>query len=147
MDDLLNLSGKLHIVVKDSTGKTKVDVIVPNLIVTVGKTFAASRMSSASTTVMTHMAIGSGTTAAVVGNTTLETELARVALTVSGGTPSGGSISYAASFGAGVGTGTITEAGILNASSGGTLLARAVFTAIPKGAGDTIDIVWTVTAG
>jgi hypothetical protein len=52
---------------------------------------------------------------------------------------------YSASFGAGVGTGALTEAGIFNASSAGTLLCRTVFSVINKAANDTMSITWTVT--
>ena len=54
-------------------------------------------------------------------------------------------MAYVASFGAGTGTGAITEAGLLNASSSGTLLCRTVFSVINKGANDTLGITWTVT--
>lgn len=92
---------------------------------------------------MSHMAIGSGTTSAVVGDTALETELGRVSLTST--TVTNNSVAYVATFPAGTGTGAVTEAGILNASSSGTLLCRTVFSVINKGAADTLGITWTVT--
>ena len=46
---------------------------------------------------------------------------------------------------AGTGTGAITEAGILNASSSGTLLCRTVFSVVNKGSADAMTITWTVT--
>lgn len=45
-----------------------------------------------------------------------------------------------ASFGPGEGTGTIYEAGLFNASSGGTMLARSLLTVTGKGALDTLNI-------
>jgi len=48
-------------------------------------------------------------------------------------------------FGAGVGTGAVTEAGIFNASSAGTMLCRTTFSVINKAAADTLGITWTVT--
>jgi hypothetical protein len=39
----------------------------------------------------------------------------------------------------------ITEAGVLNNATGGTLYSRATFTAINKGASDTLQITWTYT--
>jgi hypothetical protein len=45
----------------------------------------------------------------------------------------------------GVGTGAISEAGIFNASSGGTMLCRTVFPVVNKQASDTIAITWTIT--
>ena len=57
-------------------------------------------------------------------------------------------VTYVGDWAAGDGTNSaIAEAGIFNASSVGTMLARATFTAINKGASDTLKITWTVTVG
>ena len=48
-------------------------------------------------------------------------------------------------FAAGSGTGAITEAGVFNASSGGTMLCRTVFSVVNKGADDSMTITWTIT--
>ena len=48
-------------------------------------------------------------------------------------------------IGAGTGTGAVTEAAILNASSGGTMLCRTVFSVVNKGASDSMTVTWTVT--
>jgi hypothetical protein len=136
-------SGKLNVVLKDLDGNIKQAFEVPNLVVTTGLAFIASRMKDATATAMSHMAIGTGTTAAAAGNTALGAEAARVALTST--TVTANAIAYVASFGAGTGTGAITEAGIFNASSAGTLLCRTVFDVVNKGANDTLQITWTVT--
>ncbi len=114
-----------------------------NLVVTAGKNFIASRMEGTSSNVMSHMGIGTGTTAAAVGDTALETQAGRVSLTST--TVTTNSVAYVATFPAGTGTGAITEAGIFNASTGGTMLCRTVFSVINKGAADTLGITWTVT--
>lgn len=116
-----------------------------NLVVTTGKTFIASRMASASAAVMGWIEVGTGTNAAVVGDTTLQTALYRKATTVSGGSPSGASVTYSVTLNPGEGTGALTEAGIFNASSAGTMLARTVFGVINKAAGDTVIINWTIS--
>jgi hypothetical protein len=139
----LKITGKLNIAVTDETGVLKDTREIDNLVVTSGLTYIVSRMASASDTAMSHMAVGTGATAAAAGNTTLGTETARVAL--SSTTPGTTNIVYSASFGAGVGTGALTEAGIFNASSAGTLLCRTVFSVINKAANDTMSITWTVT--
>ena len=117
---------------------------VPNLVVSVGKTLIAARLSG-SGSVLSHMAVGSGSTAAAVGDTALVTEIDRNALTVSGGTASGATVTYATTWAAGDGTGAITEAGLFTAASGGALLARTVFPVVNKGADDVITITWEVT--
>jgi hypothetical protein len=144
LNELFKLTGKVHVTVTNEYGEV-VEQRAANLVVTTGKNFTASRMVGVASNVMSHMAIGAGTDAAVVGDTTLQTELARVALASSTATTN--VVTYTATFGVGVGTGAVTEAGILNASSAGTLLCRVVFAVVNKGANDTIAITWTVTVG
>lgn len=143
LNDNIKVTGELRITVTNPEGNIKQEVVIPNLVVTVGKNYIASRMKDATATAMTHMAIGSGTTAAAVGDTTLGTELGRVTLTST--TVTTNNVAYVATFPAGTGTGAVTEAGLFNASSSGTLLCRTVFSVINKGAADTLGITWTVT--
>lgn len=143
INDSIKVTGELKLTLTRPDGHVKHEVIIPNLVVTTGKNYIASRMKDASATAMTHMAIGTGSTAAAAGNTALGSEAGRVALTST--TVSTNNVAYVATFAAGTGTGAITEAGILNASSGGTLLCRTVFSVINKAAADTLGITWTVT--
>ena len=100
-------------------------------------------MKDASATAMSHMGIGSGSTAAAASDTALGNQLARTGLTST--TVSGADVVYVDTFPAGTGTGAVTEAGIFNASSGGTMLCRTVFDVVNKGASDAMTITWTVT--
>lgn len=143
LHDTIKMMGDLKIVLTDENGQIKHEQEIKNLVVTTGKNFIASRMKDATATAMSHMAIGTGTVAAAVGDTTLGTEVGRVALTSTNVTTN--NVAYVATFPAGTGTGAITEAGILNAASVGTLLCRTVFSVINKGAADTLGITWTVT--
>ena len=138
INDQLQLTGHLQIHINDELVRD-----IDNLVVTAGKNFVASRIVGTSSGVMSHMAIGSGTSAAAAGNTALGTELGRVSLT--SGTASSAVVTYVATFAAGTGTGAVTEAGLLNASSGGTLLCRTVFSVVNKGANDSMTVTWTVT--
>ena len=113
-----------------------------NLVVTAGKNWVADRMNDANT-VMTHMAIGTGTNAAAVGDTALQSHLDRNTLTST--TVSTNTVAYACTWAAGDGTGAITEAAILDAASSGDMLARTVFSVVNKGASDSITITWTIT--
>ena len=140
----LNATGSLTIVKTNDQGIVTEKVHVPNLVVAVGKTFIASRMAGTSSAVMSHMGVGAGTTSPVSGNTALESTLgANVALTST--TPSSNTVTYVATFDAGVSTGAVTEAGIFNALSSGTMLCRTTFPVVNKAAGDTITITWVVT--
>jgi len=143
-EEMLKMTGELRLTLTDEHGEVKQDIVVKNLVTTVGKGVIADRMKAApAIAAMTHMAVGTNNTAAAAGDTTLGTELARVALTSTG--VAGAVITYIGTFGPGVGTGALVEAGILNAGSGGSLLARTVFSVINKAAGDSLTITWTVT--
>jgi hypothetical protein len=138
INDGLKLTGKLIIALNGRTVQE-----VDNLVVTAGKGYVASRIKDATATAMSHMAIGSGTNNPAAGDTALQTELGRVALTST--TVSAAVVTYVATFGAGTGTGAVTEAGILNASSSGTLLCRTEFSVVNKGSSDSMTVTWTVT--
>lgn len=144
-NELLKATGRLNIQIIGPDGAVKDQREVDNLVVTTGLGFIASRMKDATATAMSHMALGSSSATAAAGNTTLGTELGRVALTST--TVTGNAVAYSASFGPGVGTGAVTEAGLFNASTGGTMLCRTVFSVVNKDAGDTMAITWTVTIG
>tara|TARA_A100000164_G_scaffold281832_1_gene254239 strand:+ start:587 stop:1015 length:429 start_codon:yes stop_codon:yes gene_type:complete len=138
--DNLSLKGRVIVRLNDEIIQE-----VDNLVVTTGKNFVASRIKDATAGAMSHMAVGSGNTAAAASQTALVTEVARVALTST--TLNNADVVYVGTFPAGTGTGSLNEAGILNASSGGTMLCRVVFSGvISKGSTDSMSITWTVTA-
>ena len=138
INDNLTLTGAVSIAVNDEVVKE-----IPNLVVTAGKNFVSSRMKDTTKAAMSHMAVGTGTTSAAAGNTTLVTELDRNALTST--TVTTNEIAYVCTWAAGDGTGAITEAGLFNASSGGDMLCRTVFSVVNKGSADSMTITWTIT--
>lgn len=142
--DSSKVTGMLNIVVRDDAGKIKDEYTVPNLVVDTGLAFIASRMKDTTDAAMSHMAVGTDTTAANAADTQLGTQLgSRQAVTST--TVNSNSITYVATFAAGSGTGALTEAGLFNASSSGTMLCRTVFSVINKGAADSMTVTWTVT--
>lgn len=142
----MSVKGKLIISIND-----KVVREIDNLVVTAGKNWIVSRMQGVVDGVMTHMAIGEGTTAAAVGDTALQTEVARVAVDTSGGVASTNTLTFTCTFAADVpditdpATSPITEAGLFNAASVGTMAARTVFPVINKGEADSMTINWVIT--
>jgi hypothetical protein len=138
----LKASGSLNILITRADGSTE-STQVKNLVVNSGLNYIVSRMKDTTLDAMSHMAVGSGSTATAGGDTALGTELGRVALTST--TVSTNTIEYVALFPAGTGTGTVTEAGVFNNSSGGTMLCRTVFGVVTKDAGDSMSITWTIT--
>jgi len=142
----VGITGHVKLVLRDESGNIKQEIEHHNLVVTAGKNYIADQLSSAPAgAAMSHMAIGTGTTAADATDTTLETEIDRNALTSF--TDSANVVTYVGDWAAGDGTGAITEAGILNDATTGTLLARTVFSVVNKGASDTLQITWTITIG
>ncbi len=144
INENLKLSGELAMVLRDKNGNVKEERTEKNLVVTTGLTYIASRMKDASATAMTHMGLGSGTTTEAAGQTDLTTLLgSREALDST--TASSNTIVYVASFEAGDATGAVTEAGIFNAASSGTMLCRTKFNVVNKAADDTMNVTWTIT--
>ncbi len=144
IQEKMSVKGRLSVVLRDADGKVKQSQEIPNLVVDTGLAFIASRMKDTTDAAMSHMAVGSGTTAAAAGNTALQTQIgSRVSLTST--TVTANEIEYVATFSAGTGTGAVTEAGIFNASTSGTMLCRTVFSVVNKGADDTLQITWTIT--
>jgi hypothetical protein len=141
MKDTINLVGEVEILLNNQIVLEK-----KNLIVQVGKNFLASAVINNSTSPFVAMAIGTGTNAASLSDTTLQIESVRAAFTTS--SVSTNVVSLSNTYAAGTGTGAVTEAGLFNNStSGGTMLSRVVFSAVNKSAADTLTINWTVTVG
>lgn len=144
MNTMIGIKGRARLVLRDEHGRVKRDETVENLITDAGRDAIIARLaSSPGTAVPTHMAVGTGTTAAAAADTTLETESDRNALTSN--TVSDNVLTMVGDWAAGDATAALTEAGVLSASSSGTLFSRAVFSEINKGASDTLQITWTYT--
>jgi hypothetical protein len=143
----IKAKGSLRVALFDQDGNIKDERNIDNLVVNAGLAYIASRMIGTSAGVMSHMAVGTSTTAAAAAQTALVAQAARVAL---GGsalvttTAANDSVEYTATFPAGTGTAALTEAGIFNDPTAGTMLCRTVFAVINKGALDTLSITWKV---
>jgi hypothetical protein len=143
----LGVLGRLTLVLKGQDGAVKDVREVKNLVVNTGLGHITTRMIGTSQAVMSHMALGSGSTAAAAGDTALGSQLgsrnAFDSVTQSGS--SNESLVYVTTFNPGEATGAVTEAGIFNAASSGQMLCRTVFAVVNKGASDTLEVTWTVT--
>jgi hypothetical protein len=144
----IKVMGSLRLELRDALGILKEERFVDNLVVDAGLALIASRLKDATATVPTHIGVGTSSTAAADNQTALVTE---IGTRVSVGTPTlvltnvtGDSIQFVATFAAANATGALTEAGIFNASTVGTMLCRTVFTVINKAAGDSLTITWKV---
>jgi hypothetical protein len=150
LTDRVARKGRLLIQLFDKNGKLKDERAISNLMTNAGEAHIADQLaSSQDESAMSHMAIGTGTTAPTSANTALEFQIDRNALTsrTQGAGGDDNDIIYVGDWAAGDGTGAITEAGVFNSSASGTMLCRSTFAAINKGASDTLKITWTVTIG
>jgi hypothetical protein len=142
--DSMTMKGHMRLELRDKHGRLKAVREEDNLIVTTGRDAIIERLdASPATATPSHMGLGTSSTAPAAGNTTLTAEPTRVALTSN--TSSGGVLTMVGNWAAGTATGTWAEAGVFNALTTGTMYSRATFTAIPKGASDTLQITWTYT--
>jgi len=142
----MRAAGRVHIQLFDQNGNLKEEQTVKNLVVDDGLDHIADRLGASSpATRMSHMEVGTGTTAAAAGDSTLETAIASSRVSLTSQTVSTNTVEYVGDFPAGTGTGAVTEAGVFNAASAGTLLCRTVFSVVNKGASDTLKITWTLT--
>ena len=125
--------------------------VIGNLITNAGFAGAAGRlMGSGAPAAFTYIAVGTGATAAAVTDTTLQTETATSGLSRVSGTVSlvtttvtNDTAQVTNTFSVS-GTVAVTESGVLNAASVGTLLCHQVFTAINVINGDSLAITWKV---
>jgi hypothetical protein len=147
VEDAALVRGHMYLELRDANGLIKEVREVDNLIVDVGKNGIADQLIASPTISKPGwMAIGTGSTAPAAGNTALGTEIDRNALTTK--TRSTNVVTMVGDWAAGDGTNAaIAEAGIFDASSTGNMYSRATFTAINKGASDTLSITWTFTVG
>jgi len=143
----VKLRGDVSLLLRGPDGEIKENIEIKNLVVDVGLAHIVSRMTGTAQAVMSHIGLGTGSTAAADGNTTLETALgARAATTPTVVTTNtaNDSVQHVATFAAGEATGAITEAGLFNALTDGTMLCRTVFAVINKGALDSLTVTWKV---
>ena len=146
-NDTINIKGKFILKKFDADGKLVDKREVDNVITNMGKQEVAGLIcadQASSYTAFDYIAVGTGTTAASASDTALEAETSREAATGTLTTTSvtNDTMQLVASF-TGI-SATITEAGVFNASSGGTMLARQTFSGISLTSSDTLEVTYKV---
>lgn len=143
--EIFQLHGAMTLIIQRANGDIET-VHKDNIIVNVGFDFVADAIGKSASRpgVMSHIALGTGTTAAAATQTGLAAELDRNAATYAH-TDGTKTFSFTADFPAGDATGAITEAGVFNAASGGIMFDRVVFPVVNKGADDSLSSVFTFT--
>jgi len=143
--ETIKVTGHINFKLIDETGTIKEEKDINNLVVTAGKNYLAAWLAAASQAgyFMQYIALGSDDTAPQATDTQLVSEHpTRVAGTVTSSTNVWQNV---ASFGPGVNTGQIKEAGLFSIAAVGTMLARQAFSVINKAAGDTLQVTWQIT--
>jgi hypothetical protein len=120
-----------------------------------GYSLSAQRLIGTTPSVVTYMAVGSGslTEATNFSNTTLQSECGgsgctRVSITPGSATYSftSDTVTFSNTWTA-TGAANISEAGLLNSSTGGTLFAYGTFSGpVSMVSGDTLQVTWSVSA-
>lgn len=148
------LNGWIKIDHYDKDGNLIESVETPNALTNTGFTEVAGLFcsdQSGSYTAFDYIAVGTGTTAATATDTQLQTEETENGLTRAAATGTlvtvnvtNDTCQLVKSFSV-TGSVAVTESGVLNAASTGTMLCRQTFSAINVADGDTLQITWKVT--
>lgn len=146
---ILNYLAAYGIQISGITGESTLFARRSNLTTTTGKAGIASRINgSGGEAAFTYIAVGTGVTAAAITDTTLQTELAASGLSRANATASrvttdttNDTARLQNTFTV-TGTAAVTESGVLNAASVGTLACRQTFSAINVVNGDSLQITW-----
>ncbi len=143
-DILGPLQGYFHVILRGSDGKVKREFDTPNLIVTTGKIMLAGILTGESTPFARNLAIGTGTTTPVVGNTDMEDEVgtrvsAMFALTAT------------TAYYTGIFTAenpatqqTVTEYGLFSLAAAGYMFTHSTAPAIVKETGDSLEVQYRI---
>ena len=135
----------------DLDGKLLEEKIQENTVVTVGRSFVLGQLESVNHVTSQnfgYFAVGSGTTAPLTSDTALRLEITRLAISsfaTSGLTVNPPSWQAQAIFQTSDANTTITEVGIFNSSSGGTMLARATIASFVKATSNTWAVSYTIS--
>lgn len=149
--DLMTLRGHVRLELRGPGGDIRAVREVDNLVVSAGRDAAADRLLAAPTiSPPSHMGVGSGATAPALGDTALQTEVDRQALT--SWTRAGRVLTAVANWAAGEAThAALTEAGLFSGAGAPDathpMYLRATFGAMEKTADDTLAATWTLTVG
>ena len=132
-------------------GKVIEERTINNTVVNAGKAQVAGLLlTDVGGTAFDYIAIGTGTTGATATDTSLESEIStgggertagtgtRTTTTVANDTAQlVATFTFTSSF-------AVTESGVLNAASSGTMLSRQTFGAINVVSGDSIEVTWKI---
>jgi len=142
--DKLKVRGDVKIITKNSSGQTLQYEEKKNMVVDVGLDQLARLLTGDETTAMGYIAVGTGTTAPAAGNTELEVERKREAVTPGNATSGVATFEKEFTFETGE-EWSITEAGLFDAAASGNMFDRFTFSAKAVEPGIALTIIITIT--
>ena len=153
--DTIQLKGSLELVLKSIyTGEVVERRKIDNTIVTAGRAWVLKHIAGTAvfggneSKPLSHLAIGTSTTAPATSDTTLGSEVTRRAIdnfTTANITSNPPSYQLECSFNTNEGNTTVGEIGLFNSSAAGTMLAHATFGTINKTTSNTLAISYTIS--
>jgi len=149
MNEEISVQGIVRFDVYDKEGNHSRTIEKNNLVTSAGKNYFVKKIiedPSIVGSVISDIAVGSGSTTPVVTDTSLETETVRVNIdSISANTNIG---EFLTQLPIGVGTGTIQEAGLYTNDDTPILISRIVLSSpFNKGSGESITISWRFKIG
>ena len=142
----MGLAGKLNVKKLDKNSNIVEEFSTPNTMCNTGKAQVAGLVNGMVTDYFDYLAIGTGTTAAASTDTALVAEVGtRGSATCSRQTTvyTNDTARLVATFNFNAAT-AITEYGIFDISSSGTILARQVYGTMSMSSGDSLQVTWDV---
>jgi hypothetical protein len=146
----ISVTGKIGIIVTDKDCNIKETRNVNNLVVTTGKHHIAARIAGALSgaglegSIISHIGFGTGTSTPLLLNTDIDSLLGtRIPISSIVHLAGTNTILVTASF-TGY-AGNITETGMFNSITGGTMVCRTTFSPVPILSTDGLAIIWTLT--
>ena len=154
MEEKFGIKGKVEYTLYDANGNIKDSGMISNTITALMDAHVADQMSDSGDAQIGYIALGTGT-GGTSASTDLDTYSAATLIALSGtGAVQGtagddNDVIYSGYWDAGVGTATITEAGIFLGSKTARddMMTYNDGLNVAKGASDTLKIDWTVTYG
>ena len=142
--------GTIEVSVIDRNGDIKDHEVIHNVITNTGKAAMANRLIGSTDAAFTYLALGTGTTTEAATDTALESEitdsgLARTSATTSRVTTTVTNDSARLEYTwTATASKAVTECGVFNASSSGTMLGHKVFSAKNVASWETINVKYTI---
>jgi hypothetical protein len=149
--EVLLMRGSIQLALCDLHGKVLESQIINNTVVTAGRVWVLKQLQSVNHVTsqnISHIAIGSDTTAPATGQTALGLEVTRKAISsfdTTNLTANPPNWQAQVQFATNEGNTTLAEVCMINSSAGGTMLARATFVSFVKATSNVLNISYNLT--